>query len=30
GFFDQSHLTTTFTRWVGVSPHRYRHPMRQQ
>ncbi len=30
GFFDQSHLTTTFTRCVGVSPHRYRHPMRQQ
>lgn len=30
GFFDQSHLTSTFTRCVGVSPHRYRHPMRQQ
>lgn len=30
GFFDQSHLTTTFTRCVGVSPHRYRHPKRQQ
>jgi len=30
GFFDQSHLTTTFTRCVGVSPHRYRHPVRQQ
>jgi len=30
GFFDQSHLTTTFTRCVGVPPHRYRHPMRHQ
>lgn len=30
GFFDQSHLTTTFARCVGVTPHRYRHPMRQR
>ena len=24
GFFDQSHLTSTFTRLVGISPSRYR------